>query len=77
MHFATPSPGEEPTMSAREYAARAGVTDHHIRDLYHRGEIPGFQLGTSIRLNRAAAYQLFGVTPEDYDRADDAQKVAM
>lgn len=61
-----PDPAIYPTMTAVEFGMISGTTAKHARELFHRGQLKGCQLGRSIRLNRLAAYQLLGIEPDEY-----------
>lgn len=69
-----PNPMVEPSMKVDEFAREAQVTQKHVRDLFHEGKLTGCQLGRAIRLNRAEAYKVLGITPDMYDEDKEAEE---
>lgn len=59
--MALPSCKEAPTIRAGQAARLLDVSEKHLRDEFHRGNVPGCMVGRAIRLNRRAVYAMAGL----------------
>lgn len=61
----TPPPRRE-TLTAKQVAPVAGITEQTVYDWVKRGELPGMKIGGKVQIFRKEFCELYRL-PEDYD----------